>query len=202
MSKEFDNKIAHIRNALAHDMITTAEAERLGVSRQRLQQLVQSGEIERIAHGLHRLPGTPTSAETTIAEVSRLVPGGVICLLSALRLHGLTAQLPVDVWIAIENGVWNSTRPDLPMRIVEMREPSFSSGIEHRMIDNVSVPIYSAAKTIADCFKFRNKIGLDVAIEALRDGLRQKVVTVDDIWHYSKICRVANVIRPYIEAIQ
>ena len=129
------------------------------------------------------------------------MPQGIVCLLSALRVHGIGTQAPFEVWIAIPH---NSPTPKLDqpsLRAIRMSGPALSEGVEPMQIDGVHVPVFNAAKTIADCFKFRNKIGLDVALEALRDGWTQRKVTVDALWHYATIDRVSNVIRPYLESV-
>ncbi len=203
MSTNFESKKEQLIYAFkTHRLMTTADIEQLGMSREYLRRLVDIGTVQRVSHGIYTGPGVPLTADTTIAEASKMVPNGVICLMTALRLHNLTTQSPFEVWIAVPRDARKPVVDSISTRFIEMREPSFSSGIEHRMIDNVSVPTYSAAKTVADCFKFRSKIGLDVAIEALRDGLRQKSFSIDELWQCSKICRVTNIIRPYIEAMQ
>jgi predicted transcriptional regulator of viral defense system len=129
------------------------------------------------------------------------VPQGVICLLSALRVHGIGTQAPFEVWLAIEERA-PIPRLDHPkVRPVRMSRESFTDGIERLPIDGVSVPVFNAAKTVADCFKFRNKIGIDVALEALRDGWTQRKFSMEEIWHFATIDRVANVMRPYLESV-
>lgn len=136
----------------------------------------------------------------TLVEVARLAPRGVICLLSALRFHGLSTQLPPDVWLAIPLKGWRPTIRGLPVRFVYMSDAAFTAGVEDHVLEGVPVRITSAAKTVADCFKFRNKVGLDVALEALRDyrGARRDL---DELRRFAKVCRVDRVMRPYLEAI-
>src|SRR5512138_712574 len=136
----------------------------------------------------------------TLVEVTRLAPRGVICLLSALRFHGLGTQLPPDVWLAIPLKGWRPTIRALPVRFVYMSDPAFEAGVETHVLEGVTVRITSAAKTVADCFKFRNKVGLDVALEALRDyrGARRDL---DELRRFAKVCRVDRVMRPYLEAL-
>jgi predicted transcriptional regulator of viral defense system len=184
------------------NMMTTAEIEQLGMSREYLRRLVKSGQVHRLSRGLYAAANAPFNSHVTVVEASRLIPGGVICLLTALRYHELTTQSPFEVWIAVAREAWKPNPDGLSVRYVEMREPSFSAGVENHTIDNISIPIFCVAKTLADCFKFRNKIGIDVAIEALRDALRRKSTNADEIWHYAKICRVSKVIYPYLEAIE
>jgi predicted transcriptional regulator of viral defense system len=136
----------------------------------------------------------------TLVEVSRRAPRGVICLVSALRFHGLGTQLPPDVWLAIPLKGWRPTLRDLPVRIVYMSSAAFEAGVETHMLEGVPVRVTSAAKTVADCFKFRNKVGLDVALEALRDyrGARRDL---EELRRFAKVCRVDRVMRPYLEAL-
>ena len=128
------------------------------------------------------------------------MPSGVVCLLSALRFHELTTQTPYQVWVALDRKS-RKPRVDLPVRIVRFSGEVLNQGYDVQRIEQVPVKIYSPAKTVADCFRYRNKIGLDVAIEALKDVLRERKASVDDLWRYAKICRVANVMRPYLEAV-
>ncbi len=171
-----------------------------GIPRHCLASLVASGEIERISRGVYAVVDSDVSSNRTLAEAAIRVPRGTVCLLSALRFHNFTTQIPSRVWLAIDANSWSPQESEIPLRIVRFSGESFTAGVEEHVIEQVPVKIYSAAKTVADCFKFRNKIGLDIALEALRESLREKKCTVDDIWKYSKICRVSNVIRPYLEA--
>ena len=166
-----------------------------------LSRLVAAGRLERIARGVYSLPGRSLSEHRSLAEAALRVPQGIVCLLSALRVHGIGTQAPFEVWIAIPH---NSPTPRLDqpaLRAIRMSGPALSEGIEQMQIDGVSVPVFNSAKTVADCFKYRNKIGLDVALEALRDGWAQRKLTVDALWHYATIDRVANVMRPYLESV-
>jgi predicted transcriptional regulator of viral defense system len=137
----------------------------------------------------------------TVAEAAKRSPQAVVCLLSALRFHGLTTQAPFEVWLAIENKAWRPRVEDLPLRFVYFSGKAYEAGIETYNIEGVSVKVYNPAKSVADCFKYRSKIGLDVAVEALRDCLRVRKCSVDNLWRYAEICRVANVMRPYMEAM-
>ncbi len=130
-----------------------------------------------------------------------MIPEAITCLLSALAFHEITAQSPPAVWIALRKGARKPVLPSPSLRIVRLSGPSLTAGIENHKVEGVPVRVYSAAKTIADCFKFRNKIGRDVAIEALKDCLRQKKASVNEVYRYAKVCRVSNVIRPYMEAL-
>jgi predicted transcriptional regulator of viral defense system len=169
--------------------------------REGLRRLVAAGKLERRGRGLYALPGAPRSEHETLAAVSTRVPGGVICLLSALRFHGLTTQNPSEVWMAIDQKARAPNEPELPLRIVRFSGFARTEGIEEHKIDGVRVPIYGVAKTVADCFKYRHKIGIDIAIEVLRDCWRQRRCSIDELSRYAAVCRVTNVMRPYLEAI-
>lgn len=166
-----------------------------------LQRLVERGVIEREGRGLYRLAGTEVSEHYCFIQAAKRVPKGVICLLSALRFHELTTQKPFEVWLAIERGARRPASDAPPLRVHSFSGAAFTAGIETHELEGVPVRVYSAAKTVADCFKYRNKIGIEVALEALRDTLRQRKATVDEIWRYAEICRVSRVIYPYLEAL-
>ncbi|MEJ2737048.1 MAG: type IV toxin-antitoxin system AbiEi family antitoxin domain-containing protein [Anaerolineae bacterium] len=171
-----------------------------GIPRIYLSRLCERGLLDRVGRGLYVLPDADVSEHHTLAEAGKRVPHGVVCLLSALRFHGLTTQSPSEVWLAIANKAWRPQVDYPPLRFVRFSERTLEAGVEEHSIEGVLVRIYNPAKTVADCFKYRNKIGLDVALEALRDCRRQRRCTNDELWHYAKICRVANVMRPYMEA--
>lgn len=166
-----------------------------------LSRLVAAGKLERVARGVYSLPGRTLSEHRSLAEVALRAPRGVVCLLSALRVHGIGTQAPFEVWLAIPPHT-PTPRLDQPtLRVVRMSGPALSEGVEPIGIDGVQVPVFNANKTVADCFKYRNKIGLDVALEALRDGWAQRKLTMDALWHYAAVNRVANVMRPYLESV-
>ncbi|WP_199135704.1 type IV toxin-antitoxin system AbiEi family antitoxin domain-containing protein [Delftia sp. ASV31] len=173
----------------------------LGLPTMALSRLVAAGRLERVARGLYSLPGRPLSEHRSLAEVALRVPQGVVCLLSALRVHGIGTQAPFEVWMAIPHHS-PTPRIDQPaLRAIRMSGAALSEGVETLQIDGVGVAVFNASKTVADCFKYRNKIGLDVALEALRDGWAQRKLTADALWRYAAIDRVSNVIRPYLESI-
>ncbi len=171
-----------------------------GIAPVYLTRLVRSGALIRVGRGLYSLADGSPTADRTLVEAARHIPRGVVCLLSALRLHSLTTQMPPAVWIAIDVKARRPVANGPPLEVVRMSGPALSSGVEERVIEGVRVRVYGAAKTVADCFKFRNKIGLDVAIEALRDYRRRRG-SVDELLRYAEICRVARVMRPYLEAM-
>ena len=171
-----------------------------GIPRIYLSRLCERGYLQRVGRGLYVLPHADVSEHHTLAEACKRVPHGVVCLLSALRFHGLTTQSPFEVWLAIANKAW---RPhvDYPrLRFLRYSARALEAGVEEHAIEGVIVCIYNPAKTVVDCFKYRNKIGVDIAVQALRDCRRQRRCTNDELWHFAKICRVANVMRPYMEA--
>jgi predicted transcriptional regulator of viral defense system len=166
-----------------------------------LSRLVSAGKLERVARGVYSLPARALSEHRSLAKAALRVPRGVVCLLSALRVHGIGTQAPFEVWMAIPHHS-PTPRLDRPaLRVVRMSGVALTEGIEPVEIDGVTVPVFNAAKTVADCFKYRNKIGLDVALEALRDGWSQRKLSMDALWHYATVDRVANVMRPYLESV-
>lgn len=172
-----------------------------GIAAEHLRRLVQRGEVERLGRGLYRLPDAPLTEHHSLAEVNKRVPRGVVCLASALAFHGLTTQMPYDVWLMIEG---RSRAPKLdwpPLRLFRASGESFTAGVEEHRIEGVAVRVTSPAKTVTDGFKYRNKIGLEVAIEALRECLREKRCSRDALHHFARICGVENVMRPYLEAL-
>jgi predicted transcriptional regulator of viral defense system len=182
-------------------LLRARDVTQLGLPTIALTRLVQAGKLERVARGLYGLPGAAISEHRSLAEVSARVPKGVVCLLSALRVHEIGTQAPHEVWIAIPPHRV-SPRLDQPaIRVMRMSEAALADGVDRLKIDGVEVPVFSAARTVVDCFRFRNKIGLDVALEALRDGWTKRKFTLNDLWLHATRGRVANVMRPYIEAI-
>lgn len=169
-----------------------------GLTRPRLRALVRTGEAERIGRGLYRWPCAPTELDT-VAAVAARVPGAIVCLLTALLMHGIGSQLPSDVWIAIDRKARRPKIGKLPVRIVRFSGRTLTAGIERRTIQGVRIAVTSPARTVVDCFRYRNKIGLDVALEALKDALQRQRVSVGDVIRLAKICRISSVIRPYIE---
>ena len=172
-----------------------------GIPRQYMALARRQGLVERVGRGLFRAPGTMMTENQSLAEVCKRVPAATICLLSALRFHDLTTQNPFEVWIAIGQKARAPRIDSVAARIIRFSGASLTQGVENHDVSGVPVRVYGIAKTVADCFKFRNKIGIDVAIEALRDCLRQRKMTVDDLMHYARICRVERVMSPYLEAI-
>ena len=182
-------------------MLRPRDLEAVGISGVYLNKLFGEGLLQRPGRGLYTAVDAEPSEHRTIAEVGKRVPQGVVCLLGALQFHHLTTQAPFEVWLAIAEKARLPKIEYPPLRVVRFSGPSLSFGIEEHEVDGVRVRVYSPAKTVADCFKYRNKIGLDVAIEALRDCLRQRKATRDELWSAAKVCRMSNVMRPYLEAV-
>jgi predicted transcriptional regulator of viral defense system len=167
-----------------------------------LSRLVQKGILKRVGRGIYTLAeGNQPAVFQSYAQISKRIQNGIICLLSALTFHEITTQSPFEVWLAIPEKAWLPKDVGVPIRFVRFSNRALKEGIEEHIIENIPVKITNPARTIADCFKYRNKIGLDVAMEALKDGLHKRKCTRDEIWKYAKICRVTNVIRPYMEAM-
>ena len=172
-----------------------------GVPRAVLTRMAASGQLERAARGLYRLPDSGSSEHEGLVTVASKVPQAVVCLLSALQFHGLTTQLPWQVWFAMPRGSHVPRLEYPPIRMVQFTGEAYTQGIETHERDGVKLHVYSVAKTVADCFKHRNKIGMDVALEALKDARAQGRASFDDLWRCAKVCRVSKVMRPYMEAV-
>ena len=182
-------------------IIRPRDLDALKIPRATVRRMEQKGQLVRLSRGIYIHPDAELSEYYSLAEASKKVPHGVICLLSALRFHGMTTQSPFEVWMAIDRKARLPKTQEISLKIVRFSNNALTSGIETHKIDGVEVRIYNPAKTVADCFKYRNKIGLDVAIEALKDCREQRKCSQDQLWHYSKICRVSNVMRPYLEVM-
>lgn len=172
-----------------------------GIPRTYLIRLHAAGKLQRIGRGLYVLPDSEVSEHRSLAEACKRVPKGVVCLISALRFHELTTQAPFEVWLAIGEKAWRPRVDYPPLRIVHFSSAALQSGVEKHQIEGVTVPVFNPAKTVVDCFKYRNKIGLDIAVEALRECWRSRRCSMDELWTYAKVCRVQNVMRPYLESI-
>lgn len=185
----------------ARGILRPRDLDLRGIPRVCLQSLLREGRVVRLARGLYAVPGAGFTEWHSLAEASKRIPAGIVCLLSALQFHGLTTQLPQEVWIALGPSAWKPVGHGLPLRFVRFSGKALTQGIEGHEIEGVKVSVTNPAKTVADCFKYRNKVGHDVALEALRDAWRQKKASMDDLWHYATVCRVARVMRPYMESL-
>jgi predicted transcriptional regulator of viral defense system len=190
-----------LRLAAERQIVRTRDARALGIPPNYLGRLVHKGLLKKVRRGLYASPTFSKAENATFVEAASQLPKGVVCLLSALRFHDLTTQSPRDVWMAIGQKSWAPKNSSISIRLVRMSGQSLSFGIKEYKIAGTMVHVFNPAKTVADCFKFRNKIGLDVAIEALRESRRRKKVSMDELWAAAKVCRVANVIRPYMESL-
>ena len=181
--------------------LRSRELVHAGLTRSELSRMVASGRLVRLGRGLYAAPEYLPGEHQGLVAVAKRAPKVLFCLLTALRFHDLTTQAPFEVWIAIGNKA-HPPRLDYPsLRTVRFSSASLSAGVETHRVDGAAVRVTSVAKTVADCFKFRNKIGLEVALEALREARRAKKANADELWRYAKLNRVSNVMRPYLEAV-
>ncbi len=180
-------------------VLRTSQAQKLGVHPRTLYQLLEDGRLERLSRGVYRLAEMPLPADPDLVAVAARVPKAVVCLISALHVHGLTTEIPHEVSIALPP---RTKRPEIdypPIRVFWFSGEAFTEGVEEHDPDGVRV--YGAAKSVADCFKFRNKLGIDVAVESLRTGLEEGLVRPAELLRYARICRVERVMKPYLEAL-
>jgi predicted transcriptional regulator of viral defense system len=184
-------------------LVRARDAEARGVHTQVLTRLVREGKLERASRGWYRLP-LPAYNMTEhhgLVLATAAAPKGVICLISALQFHKIGTQLPRQVWIALPRGARTPAIEYPPMLVVHVSGEAFTAGVEEHALEGQRVRVYSVAKTVVDCFKFRNRIGMDVALEALNEGWRERKFKMSDVAEYARICRVWNGMRPYLEAI-
>jgi len=182
-------------------MLRTAQALRAGIHSETLYALRDSGVIERMSRGLYRLAGSQPLGNPDLVTVSARVSAGIICLISALSFHELTTQIPHEVHVALPYGAEEPRLEHPPIRTYRFSGQAYTGGVEIHDLDGFAVRVYSPEKTLADCFKFRNRVGLDTAIEAIRFYKERKQVDVEALMHYAAICRVNRIIRPYLEAL-
>jgi predicted transcriptional regulator of viral defense system len=181
--------------------LRSRELVHAGLTRRELSRMVASGRLLRLGRGLYAAPGYQPGEHQALVAVAKRSPRALFCLLTALRFHDLTTQAPFEVWIAIGNKAHPPRLDYPPMRAVRYSAESLAAGVEQHKVEGTVIRVTSVAKTVADCFKFRNKIGLDVALEALREARRSKKASADELWRYARVNRVANVMRPYLEAV-
>jgi predicted transcriptional regulator of viral defense system len=187
--------------ARARGFVDTKAVTRAGIHTQHLTRLVADGTLERVARGRYRLAAAEVTEHHGLVLAAVAAPRGVVCLLSALGVHGIGTQLPAEVWYAVERGRTAPRIPNLPLRIVRYSGPAFAEGIEVHRLEGQAVRVYSVAKTLADLFKARNRVGLDVAVEALREAWRDRRFTMSALDRAARACRVERVMRPYVEGI-
>lgn len=182
-------------------IIRTSELEQAGLPRVELTRMVERGVLERIGHGLYSKPDSEYSEFHSVVQVASRQPNAVFCLLTALRLHNLTTQAPFEVWFAIPHKAHHPVCVYPPVRVVRFRDSALEDGVETMMVENVKIKVTNVARTVVDCFKYRNKIGLDMALEALNEAWWEKRVTANSLMEYAITQRVSNVMRPYLESL-
>ena len=184
-----------------NSVVRPRDLVRIGLPRDYLYQLALEGKVVKVGRGLYQWPASDTGRHQTLVEVAKKVPNGVVALLSALNFHELTTQSPYEVWLAIDRKARQPVVEHMAIRFVYFSGEAMQQGVEEHRISGVTVKVFSPAKTVADCFKYRNKIGLDVALEALREGWREKRFSMNELYRYASICRVQKVMQPYLEAL-
>src|SRR3990172_51542 len=182
-------------------ILRSSEARSLGIHPETISRMARAGLLEREGRGLYRLAEIEPSGNADLIQIAKLVPQGVVCLISAMSLHGLTTQIPYRVYIALPQGTKKPRLTYPPLKVVWLSGEAYSSGIDRRELEGVQVPIYSREKTVADCFKFRGKLGADIAIEALKDYMKLADRNLDELLRFARIDRVEKAIRPYLEAL-
>ncbi len=182
-------------------LFRSRDLEAAGLHRSRLVRLVERGEIERVGRGLYRFPEGEISTEFSIAAVCRRVPKAIVCLLSALRFHEIGTQSPWQVWIGLDRKARKPTLTDLPVRLVRFSGEALTYGIHEVVLQGVPVRVTTPARTIVDCFRYRNKIGLDVALEALQDAIASQKTMADAIGRAADVLRMRAVMRPYLASL-
>jgi predicted transcriptional regulator of viral defense system len=184
-------------------LVHARDVKARGLHTQVLTRLVREGKLERALRGWYRLPlsGYEMTEHHGLVLATAAAPKGVVCLISALQFHEIGTQLPRQVWIALPRGARTPAIEYPAVRVVHVSDESFTAGVEKHTLEGQKVRVYGVAKTIADCFKFRNVIGMDVALEALNEGWRERKFKMSDVAEHARICRVWNVLRPYLEAI-
>jgi predicted transcriptional regulator of viral defense system len=178
-----------------------AEATAAGIHPEHVRRLTNAGQLMRVGRGLYAVPVQQATEYHTLAEIAKRVPKGIVCLLTALRFHGLGTQNPREVWLAVDRRAGIPRVDFAPVRLVRISGAALTSGVDEHNVENVPVRITSPARTVVDCFKFRNKIGIDVAVEALREYRRLRKGTVDELWRQADRLRMTRVMRPYWDAM-
>lgn len=182
-------------------VVRPKDLDQYGIPRKYLHILYRKGLLDRIGRGLYESPEYEPTENRSLVEICKRIPHAVVCLISALQFHDLTTQLPSQVWVAIDRKARLPNEVALPVRVYRFSGKALTEGIEEYKIEGVTIKVYNPAKTVADCFKYRNKIGLNIAIEALKDCLQQRKCKPADIDHYARVCKISSVIRPYMEAV-
>jgi predicted transcriptional regulator of viral defense system len=190
-----------IELARKNGVLKSSDLTPLRIPRAYLSRMVQTGQLEKAQRGIYQLPNQPNSENSGMEIVAAKVPKAVFSLFTALQFHELTTQLPKKIWITLPQGSHPPKMVYPPIKMIQCNPSTFEEGVEIHRSGQKELRVYSVARTVVDCFQHRNKIGLDVAVEALRDALHKKKVSVDELWRFAKTARVTNIIRPYIEAL-
>ena len=200
MNSRGENRRRILQLARNSGVVSAAEVRSHGIHYEYLRRMRASGELVRVGRGLYSLPGDDVTIHHGLALAAKAVPKAVICLLSALRFHEIGTQAPHKIWLALDRRSASPRVMRPKIRIVRFSGKALTEGVHEHAIEGVQVKIYNPAKTVADCFKYRNKIGLDVALEALQEVLQDRKCSIEDLWRYAKVCRVTKTMRPYMEA--
>lgn len=200
MSKE-SKREQLIKLIQARSVVRPRDLAECGLPKDYLYILEKEGVIERVGRGLYQWPNKDLGRHQSLAEVSKLAPKAVVALLSALNYHNMTTQNPHQIWLAIDRKAWRPVISYPPVRFVTMSKEALHAGVEEHSLNGVPIKVFCPAKTIVDCFKYRNKVGVDVALEALREGWSARQFTMDELLFYAEICRVKKVMQPYIESL-
>jgi predicted transcriptional regulator of viral defense system len=193
--------VARLRSVGAGTFFRARDAAVLGTGSRDLRGLVEEGLVERVARGLYRLADAAPTEHYTRAAVCARVPSAIICLLSALSVHGLGTQLPWEVWIAIAHKAREPRLPELPIKVIRFSGAALRYGVEETAFDGVPARITNPARTVVDCFRFRRLVGKDVAFEALSEALRERKASADEIWRAAEVCRAKSLVGPVLEAL-
>jgi predicted transcriptional regulator of viral defense system len=185
----------------AHGLMRLAELKEAGITAATVSRMERDGEVVRLARGLYQLPDAELDAHHSLAEAAKRYPKGVVCLVSALAFHEITDQLPKKVWMAIGRNDWTPKPTDMSVRVLRFADDLLTEGVETHVIEGAPVKVFGVAKTVADCFRHRSKVGLNVALEGLQEALRQRKSTPAQIMHAADRGGVSTVIRPYLEAL-
>lgn len=189
-----------LRIAESNGQVRSRDVTVAGIPRATLMRLVRAGRLRQVARGVYELPGRRFSRRHALAEVAARSSRGVFCLLTALHFHRLIARSPDEIWLAIPNKARAPEGEDPPLRVVRFSGAALAEGIEQHMLDGVAIRVYSAGKTVADCFKFRDRVGTDTAVAALHAGLRRELTTIEELRHYAAVCRVREAMLPILDA--
>ena len=194
-------RVSVLKLARQKGLFRLSEATAAGVHPEHVRRLTSTGQLTRVGRGLYTIPVQRVTEHHTLAEIAKRVPKGIVCLLTALRFHGLGTQNPREVWLAVDRRAGIPRVEFAPVRVVRISGTALTSGVDAHIIENVAVRITSPARTVVDCFKFRNKIGIDVAVESLREYRRLRKGTVDELWRQGDRLRMTRVMRPYWDAM-